>query len=172
MFNPETAFRMLAPNDVLWAKLKDAAIIPTKNDEDAGFDLYAADRTHMVMIPPHATVQIHTGLCSAFHESKVGILCERSSTGAKGIGQRSGVYDSGYRGEWIVPITNHNDKMLCLTPNPDFAPDECIVHDLNKAICQVVFLDIPKLNTMEVTPDEIQGIPSKRGNGRLGSSEK
>ena len=43
------------------------------------------------------------------------ILKERGSTGTKGIAQRCGVLDSGFRNEWFVPITNTSSKTLIIS---------------------------------------------------------
>lgn len=89
--------------------------IPTKRDEDGGYDIYAFFEDDFIEIKPHETKIIPTGLYSAFSNDYVAILHERGSNGVKGIGQRSGVIDSGYRGEWGVPLTNHNDKTLLIS---------------------------------------------------------
>lgn len=79
-----------------WAQVRPGAIIPTKKEEDAGYDLYACIEKN-ILIKPHQTVMLPTGVATAFSKSYVMILKERGSTGTEGIAQRSGVIDSGYR---------------------------------------------------------------------------
>lgn len=40
----ENEISLPAENEVYWGRTKESAIIPTKRDEDAGFDIYAAER--------------------------------------------------------------------------------------------------------------------------------
>lgn len=183
---------------IKFAKMHPDAKIPYKEIEDAGYDIYAAFDEDYIEIKPHETVMIPTGLCSAFSSEYVMILKERGSTGTKGIGQRSGVIDSGYRGQWLVPITNHNPwKTLYITK---LTPDETakqrtlkmfksiredemsgIIEDqkefslfypYNKAICQALLSPVPPSVVEECTEEEIAAIESKRGVGKLGSSGK
>ena len=102
-------------NELIWAKVKPDAIIPTKRDEDAGYDIYPCFEEDYIIIPPHETKMIPTGIASAFTEDYVAILKERGSTGTKGIAQRSGVIDSGFRSEWQCPITNTNTVDLIIS---------------------------------------------------------
>lgn len=167
----------LKPNQVLFAKINDNAIIPTQRDEDAGYDLYATNRDQLVILSPHQTEEFPTGIASAFHPSKVALFKERGSTGKIGIGQRSGVMDSGYRGEWIVLITNHNDYPLYFVPDNAYEAYIKIypkqqVYNLNKAIAQAVFLDLPQMKTSEVTPNELMEYKSERMTGRYASTNK
>lgn len=67
------------------------AMLPEKNDEDAGYDIYACFSEPWMIIQPHQTVMIPTGIASVFDKKYVAILKERGSTGTKGMGQRSGV---------------------------------------------------------------------------------
>lgn len=166
---------ILYPNKILWGALSPNAIIPSKRKEDAGYDIYADDRIHEFCIPPHTVMTIPTGLCTAFHYSKVGILKERGSTAIKNIGQRGGILDSGYRGEWLVPITNHNDKPILFTPyvkENEKLKNDYIIYDLNKAICQVLFFDLPVMESVTVSPDIIQTITSERKDTGFGASGK
>lgn len=173
---------------------KEGVKIPTKIDENGGYDVYAFFEDDFIVIKPHKTVIVPTGLYSAFSSDYVGILHERGSTGTKGIGQRSGVIDSGYRGEWGVPLTNHNENLLLISKltkdeirkqfknnslldkleetNCVEVLDKAIVYPYEKAICQVIFLPVPKLKTETITIEELKEIPSERGEGRLGSSGK
>lgn len=107
-------------NDTIYFAKVDSSketIMPTKRDEDAGFDIYANFEEDYMIIQPHETKMIPTNLASAFSEDYVAILKERGSTGSKGIAQRCGVIDSGYRNEWFVPLTNLNDKTLVIVKN-------------------------------------------------------
>ena len=162
---------------ILWAKIKPAAIIPSKREEDAGYDIYACFEEDKIVINTHETVMIPTGIASAFSPSFVAILKERGSTGTKGIGQRAGIIDSGYRGEWLVPLTNHNNDVLIIAKNPEKEASRntgnpVIIYPASKAICQALFLPLPSLISEEISYDELLKITSERGNGRLGSSGK
>ena len=163
---------------IYFAKLRQDVIIPSKRDEDGGFDVYANFEEPYLIIPPHKTVMVSTGLISAFSSDYVAILKERGSTGSKGIGQRCGVIDSGYRDEWFVSLTNHNNKPLIILKNKNEFPyneykeDDFIIYPYSKAICQVIMVEVPKLLIQELTKEEILKFESERGTGKLGSSKK
>lgn len=159
-------------NRILFAKIKDNAIIPTKRPEDAGYDIYACiDKD--VQIMPHSTVKVPTGIISAFSSDKVAILKERSSTGTKGLEQRCGVIDSGYRGEWLVPVTNGTDKRMVITSDQNkYMKELWITIPIWKAIAQAIILDLPDTYSVECTKDEIMLLKSERGAGGFGSTGK
>lgn len=163
-------------NEILFAKIKDNAVIPTKRDEDAGFDIFPCFDGFDLKIRPGEIAMIPTGICSAFSNDKVIVLKERGSTGTKGIEQRSGVIDSGFRGEWIVPVTNGTNKNMVITksenPIEDYIQNYWTVIPYRKAIAQAIVLDIPHVHSVEVSPDEIYSIYSERGKGMLGSTDK
>lgn len=162
-------------NVILFAKTKQNAVIPSKREEDGAFDIYACFDEEYAVIKPHETRMIPTGIASAFASDYVAILKERGSTGSKGIGQRCGVIDSGFRGEWFVPLTNHNDKPLIISKNPEVCSvgsEVAIVYPYNKAICQCMMVEVPKLKIEEITYDELLKFESERGVGALGSSGK
>ena len=182
-------------NELFWAKGNDTVIIPTKEDENGGFDIYANFEEEYIIIEPHQTKLIPTNLACAFSEDYVMILKERGSTGTKGMGQRCGIIDSGYRNLIFVPITNENnvpiviykdniltiieiESMLSLderavtTVGLDGIHTKCIKYPYSKAICQALIVPVPKMNSQEISLEELQVIPSKRGLGNLGSSGK
>lgn len=100
---------------VLFAKLREDAIIPSKRDEDAGADLYPVfDESHIVVMPGE-THLFATGLCSVIPGGYYAQFQERGSTGSKGIKFGAGVIDSGFRSEWFIPITNCNKFPLIVT---------------------------------------------------------
>ena len=165
-------------SDLFFAKVKYNAIIPSKRDEDGAMDVYACFEQDHLIIDPHETRMIPTGIASAFSHKYVAILKERGSNGSKGIAQRCGVIDSGYRSEWFVPLTNSNDVSVFIsklgndTPFKKSIHGESITYPYEKGIAQALILPVPIMNIKEITPEELQAIPSKRGKGKLGSSGK
>ena len=168
--------------DVYFAKTKECAKIPCKKSENAGYDIYACFDEDFIIIRSHRTVLIPTGIASAIDEGCYFQLFERGSTGTKGIGQRCGVIDSGYRNEWFIPITNHNDEDYIVIAK-DFVTNETISqtatfgqnyirYPYEKAICQAVILPVPKTKVTELSWDELKNMTSERMMGNLGSSNK
>ena len=167
----------MTKSEIWFAKLADDVIIPSKREEDAGFDIYAHfDSPHMVF-EPHETRMVPTGLICAFDKEYVMELWERGSTGTKGIGQRCGIIDANFRGEIFVLLTNHNTKRLLITKETsesalESLAEDYIIYPYNKAICQAVMAVVPTLHIREVPADEVLAVPSERGAGALGSSGK
>ena len=184
-------------NQIYFAKVNESAIIPSKREEDGAFDLYANFKEDYMVIKPHETKMIPTGIASAFSSDYVAILKERGSNGSKGIGQRAGVIDSGFRGEWQVPLTNHNELPVVIIKNSDkYSANhysyrgkvistklydgikefdfegEVILYPYEKAICQCIMVEVPKLKIEEIAYDELLKFESERGTGMLGSSGK
>lgn len=93
-------------NDLYFTKLCSDAVIPTKRGEDAGYDIYPCFNDDLLLIRPGETVLVPTGIASAFHCSKYIQIEEKSSVSSKGIKKSCGVIDSGYRGEWLIALTN------------------------------------------------------------------
>jgi dUTP pyrophosphatase len=90
---------------IYFAKLNHNATIPSKIVENAGMDIYACFDNDYLVILPNETKMIPTGIASVCSDDYYFQLFERGSSGTKGMGQRCGVIDSGYRGMWHVPIT-------------------------------------------------------------------
>lgn len=162
---------------VKFAKVRPTAVIPTKRDEDAGFDIYADFEDDFIIIDPHTTTLIPTGIASACDTDYCFILKERGSTGTKGIAQRCGVIDSGYRNEWFVPITNTTNKKIAIVKkDADHIfirnTSDYTIYPYEKAIAQVLIIPVPKVNIEELTYNELKEIESDRGMGALGSSGK
>ena len=160
---------------VKFAKVRPSAIIPTKRVEDTGYDIYANFDEDYITILPHETKMRPTGIASACDVDYCFILKERGSTGSKGIAQRCGVIDSGYRNEWFVPITNTTDKTLYIVKNNadiNVNTKDGITYPYEKAICQAMVIPVPYVEVEEYTYEELKAITSQRGNGALGSSGK
>lgn len=159
---------------IYFASYDEDVIIPSKKDENAGMDIYAYFEDTSVIFNPNETKMIPTGLYSACSEDFYFQLFERGSTGTKGMGQRCGVIDSGYRGEWFIPITNHNNKPLIITKETDIEhlQDDYIVYPYSKAICQAVLLPVPKVEINVIGYQELMDMKSERMNSCLGQSGK
>ena len=191
------AIAHLMSAQVKFAKVKEGAIIPSKRDEDMGFDIYACFDEDYMVINPHETKLIPTGIASACDADYGFVLFERGSTGSKGIARRCGVIDSGYRNEWFVGLTNTTNKILLISKleendaidkyYSDITPHNVIkrfvfnlkkrftkifVYPYTKAIAQALVVPVPKTEVEEISYDELQAIESERGMGALGSSNK
>ena len=105
----------LKENDLIFAKETPDVILPTKDDENAGYDIYAHFDEDYMTIPPHTTKLIPTGIASAMSPKYEIRLCDRGSNGSKGIHVNAGTIDSGFRGFWFVAWCNTNDKPVILS---------------------------------------------------------
>jgi dUTP pyrophosphatase len=158
---------------VYFSRISLSALLPSKIEENAGFDIYACFEEEYLTIKPNETKMIPTGIASACSSDYYFQLFERGSTGTKGIGQRCGVIDSGYRSEWFVPITNHNNIPIVITKEENIETyDAFIAYPYSKAICQAVLLPVPKVKINYIDYKELLEITSERGLGNLGSSGK
>lgn len=174
----------LKENDLVFAKVRPDATIPTKRDEDAGRDVYACFDEDYIIIPAHTTKIIPTGIASAITPKYEIRLRDRGSNGSKGIHINAGTIDSGFRNEWMICWCNTNDRDVFLskkTPDELFDLWESIyketdvaplVYPYTKAIAQAEVCEVPVMNQYEITYEELQQIPSERGMGMLGSSGK
>ena len=167
---------MIKDNDLYFAKVTPNAIIPSKRDEDGGYDVYACFDEDYMVIQPHETKLIPIGIATAFSPKWVAIIKERGSNGSKGIAQRCGVIDSGYRNEWFIPLTNTTTKTVVISKLPKeqlpLMLQEGIVYPYTKGTAQLIMVEVPKLNTQEVDFDALKAFESERGLGALGSSGK
>ena len=165
-------------DEILFAKVDKHATIPSKRDEDAGYDIYPCFDEDYRVIMPHETVMIPTGIASAFDKSWYVQIQERGSTGSKGIKYGAGVIDSGYRGEWWIPITNTNTVPVVISKLSEKETRtisrlyNCIFYPYSKAIAQFLILPVPVMRVHETTMYDLLSHESKRGTDCLGSSNK
>lgn len=182
---------------VKFSKVKEGAIVPSKRDEDMGFDIYACFDEDYIKIYPHETKLIPTGIASACDADYGFLIFERGSTGSKGIARRCGVIDSGYRNEWFIGLTNTTDNLLFISKLTkeeliekdsdslhgdvfkkvfksinDSIWEDVIVYPYTKAIAQALVVPVPKTSIEELSYEELKSIKSERGMGALGSSNK
>lgn len=164
---------------IYWDILNLNAKMPTKRDEDAGFDIYS-DSAEDIILKPNETKFFSTGLRSAFPKEFWIEIKERGSTGAVGLSVRSGVIDSGYRGEWKIMLTNVNkypvvfshtvDKVTYVKGKIFKNKVKKVIYPLSKAIAQAVVIPLPHI---ECRPWDYSKIEvSERGQTGWGASGK
>ena len=167
--------------NVKFAKVRPDAKIPSKRDEDMGFDIYACFDEDYIVFSPHETKLIPTGIASSCDPEYGFLLRERGSTGSKGIALRCGVVDGGYRGEWFVCLTNTTNKVMFISKLSEKETYDkyygdvmplSFIYPYSKAIAQALVIPVPKVKVEELSYEGLQSITSKRGLGALGSSGK
>ena len=135
-------------------RLRDEAVLPQRAYAgDAGLDLAACER---VEVPPGERAIVHTGLAVAIPDGYAGFVQPRSGLAMRhGIAlvNSPGLVDSGYRGELLVNLVNHDEN-------------EPFVVEPGMRVAQLVVLRIPELELVEV--DELP--ESERGVRGFGSS--
>lgn len=109
---------------IKFKKLTTTAQAPTRGSKyAAGYDL-SADIDSNVLIAPHTTVKIGTGIAVELPENTFGAIYARSGIASK-EGLRpancTGVADSDYRGELIVALHNDSDVMRMVEPGERIA---------------------------------------------------
>ena len=160
-------------------KLDVRAVLPSKREEDAGFDLYALYDESYHILKPFEIWLAPTGIATQFPKDWVLLLHERSSTGIKGIAKRAGVIDSGYRGEIKVALQNISNKTIIFISKEieeeevlrkeNLQRGEVIFYPQEKAIIQAILMYAPHPQVIEIEDfDE----DSSRGEGGFGSSGK
>ena len=132
-------------------KLTESASIPTKDQDDAGWDLYTDEA---VTIPAGATALISTGIAMAIPKGYAGLIWDRSSMGVKGLHRHAGVVDSEYRGPVKVCLHNTTKEPYSI--------------ERGDRIAQILIQEIPLFRIQEV--EELD--PTKRGSGGFGSTGK
>ena len=133
-------------------KLNPEAVIPTRNNpEDAGLDLCSVEQ---VTIPKGEGKMIGTGIAIELPENTVGMICDRSSMGKKGLKVHGGIIDVPYRGEMKIVLWNHSGTD----------------YEVKKGDKIAQILVIPILFPTPVEVDELSD--TVRGNKGFGSSGK
>ena len=99
--------------------LNNKAKMPTRGSEKAaGYDLYACTNSPII-IAPHNTIKINTGVSIELPHGYFGGIFARSGL-ATNQGRRLAncvaVIDEDYRGEWIVPLHNDTDNPQTINP--------------------------------------------------------
>ena len=105
-------------------KLNKNAVLPTYgSDFSAGADLYAVT-DEPIEILPNQTKLVGTGLAMEIPEGYAGLIYARSGLASKrGLApaNKVGVVDADYRGEIMVALHNHSDKVQTVEPKERIA---------------------------------------------------
>ncbi len=170
---------------IYFAKIRPGATIPTKRDEDAGYDLYACFDEDFFVIEAGKTRAVPTALAVAYSKKYYTQIEERSSMAKIGIKKSGGVFDSGYRGEYLIMTYNTNDKPFVISKKTaeevgdkfvvdgkTYSTKDVILYPYTKAICEMVVHLVPQMQESEISYEELKSIPSERGEGGFGSSNK
>lgn len=168
---------------ILFTKLKKGATIPTKTEDNAGYDIYPCFEEDGLVILPGETKLVPTGLGSVIPTGYYLQIQERGSSGSKGIKYSAGVIDSSYRGEWFLATTNTNKvpvvilKKACCTDLDDYIngilKNALIVYPYEKALFQAVLHSVHnEVSSKEITKKKFLSFTTDRGDGKLGSSGK
>ena len=171
---------MMDKNKLYFYRSSEQAILPSKKDEDAGYDFYMLPQEEAVVIKRGETKLINTGIRAAFSNDYVLLGRERGSTGTKGLRFGAGVVDSGYRGDIYIPINNTSNADIALYPDHDYDEEVAMkyffagttLYPQSKAIGQFLLVPVPKVEVIEVSLDKYESFQSERGDGKLGSSGK
>ena len=143
--------------NVKFIKVNTMAQAPTRGRlYAAGYDLSAAIGEN-ILIAPHTTVKVGTGIAVELPDNTFGAIYARSGIASKeGLRPANcvGVCDSDYRGEIIVALHNDSDVMRIVEPG------ERIAQLVIQPYVSVEFEEVATLNTTD------------RGAGGFGSTGK
>ncbi len=168
---------MFNKNKIYFSKLNEKAIIPTKLDENAGYDIFACFGENYIKIEPSETKLIPTGIAWACDKKFYMQIEERSSTGVKGIKRSAGVIDSGYRGEIKIAIYNSNSFPIYIS---NISEEELLqiekqkgkylFYSTKKAIAQGIIHKVEKMRVKEIAYEDLLKISSERKEKGFGST--
>jgi dUTP pyrophosphatase len=163
-------------NTLYFAKVKSDAIIPSKDEENGWYDLYACFESSYLIIPPHETILVPTGIamaCSPKYRMKIDP--RGSNTKSKTV-LNAGCIDSSWRGESFVAMVNTSNKVVVISKAVKDVVTQydgwVILFPYSKAICQFGVQFVPKMQEKEIPYNELLEFYSKRGTTCLGASGK
>jgi dUTP pyrophosphatase len=159
---------------IKWAKTNDKAVIPKKNNDDAGWDVYACIDED-VKISPGEVVMIPTAIKYQITEGWHLIAKERGSAAKINLKTSAGVNDNSFRGSVNAFLYNGNlSRPIILSVNEEKTKQNykydkhVIIYPIIKAIQQLVPVYSPN-GTCEIV-DESELSETNRGDGMTGSS--
>lgn len=137
-------------------RLRPEARIPARaHGGDAGYDLCSVDEASLA---PGGRALIRTGISVAIPEGYAGLVLPRSGLAMRhGVApvNTPGLIDSGYRGEIMVPLINHD-------------PQETFRVERGMRVAQLVLVRAEAVSFCEV--ETLEAGTDGRGEGGFGSS--
>jgi dUTP pyrophosphatase len=137
-------------------RLRPEARIPARaHGGDAGYDLCSVDEARLA---PGGRAFIRTGISVAIPEGYAGLVLPRSGLAMRhGVApvNTPGLIDSGYRGEIMVPLINHD-------------PQEAFRVERGMRVAQLVLVRAEAVSFCEV--ETLEAGTDGRGEGGFGSS--
>jgi dUTP pyrophosphatase len=144
------------PLQVPFLRLVPEARVPERaHAGDAGYDLRSVEEVELV---PGGRALVHTGISVAIPGGYAGLVLPRSGLAVRhGISlvNAPGLIDSGYRGEILVPLINHDRRATFRVES-------------GTRIAQLVLVSAGKAAFEEV--ELLEAGPDGRGEGGFGSS--
>ena len=141
--------------DVKFKKVTPTATVPkAQTPGSAGFDLYA-DITTRLVIWPHETLLVPTGIAVAIPEGYFGAIYPRSGWATKRgirLANCTGIIDRDFRASIVVALHNDSEKVWDINPQD--------------RVAQIIFQPYPEVNLVEV--EELD--ETERGTGGFGST--
>lgn len=131
--------------------LKNGAFMPEKaHNADAGFDIKTP---YTVVIQPHDSIVVDTGVCMLIPEGYVGMLKSKSGLNVKHGITGEGVVDAHYKGSIVAKLYNHSDE-----PH---------IFNTGDKLIQIVLLPIPDVTLNLVKSFSVE---TERGENGFGST--
>lgn len=135
-------------------RIRDDTSLPAaQRDGDAGLDLCAADAC---VLAPGERRLVPTGIAVEIPPGHAGLVVPRSGRAVReglSLPNTPGLIDSGYRGELLVPVVNHDRE-------------RAIMIEFGDRIAQLVIVAVPAVTVVEA--DVLS--PSERGSAGFGST--
>jgi len=131
-------------------KLRKDAIIPTKNTNDAGYDLYAVWDSPIVIHKASQIIMFPTGIKMRFPHTHVALVKERGSTGIRNMQVRAGVIEGNFTGEYNVLLNNGNDFLDII-----YAEDNWTWQDMLFALRKDGFSLTVTIDNFEILKDSL-----------------
>ena len=131
-------------------KLTETAKLPTRaHPNDAGLDLYADEER---LLLPGEHTYIKTGIKIAFPKGYTILVWDKGGLATKGIHTIGGVFDTDYRGEYLINLVNLSQTEQKI--------------EQGQKICQILVqrVELPEIEETKIDDQTI------RGEGRFGST--
>ena len=119
-------------NELLVKRLNKEAVLPSKREEDSGYDISVIIPEEYDIVYPGERRLYPTGFCTAFPQGYGFVVANRGSVGSRGMVYGAHIIDSGYRGEVFVNVYNISNVPIIITDLPALEVRNSVIDGLNK----------------------------------------